>query len=377
MIEQTIRLLADESIDVAKAAGKIITCFGRSGAALELLYSNPMLNVLHVVLNVTDEIRFRVYETLINICKLSIVALECTVQSGLIQQLLNEMNKDDILIRLNCLELISDLAMVDHGLVYLDQQGIVQKLETMMASVESDPMASFLVPGLMKFFGGVARYHPKEICSGNSTFVNTVFENLSSSDQNLCSIAIQTVGFIGSSIEGKLALDKLGNKMKQGLQYIGKAIRDAPSSMRLHALHTTASLIKLEVQDQTTEFLEMTENWFSLLNSKSFDIIMGIAQQPFTDLRISAHEVLTSLAMQSWGQKLMNNYPGFNEYLLDRSTEKVKEGKDSKFEIIKVLADSPTTVEEFGQPYYVKLKAYVLAGPYFVQTQSEVAFEGD
>lgn len=69
---------------------------------------------------------------------------------------------------------------------------------------------AFTLTGLMKFFGGVARYHPKEICSGNSTFVNIVFDNLSSSDQTLHSIAIQTVGFIGSSIEGKQALDKLG-----------------------------------------------------------------------------------------------------------------------------------------------------------------------
>lgn len=64
--------------------------------------------------------------------------------------------------------------------------------------------------GLTKFFGGVARFHPKEVCSSNKTFVNSVFEGLSSRDLTQKSISVQTVGFIGESVEGKMALDKLG-----------------------------------------------------------------------------------------------------------------------------------------------------------------------
>ena len=64
--------------------------------------------------------------------------------------------------------------------------------------------------GLTKFFGGVARFHPKEVCGSNKTFVSSVFDGLSSSDQTQKSLSVQTVGFIGESVEGKMALDKLG-----------------------------------------------------------------------------------------------------------------------------------------------------------------------
>jgi len=65
--------------------------------------------------------------------------------------------------------------------------------------------------GLVKFFGCVARLRPKEICTKNEAFVNTVFDNLTSPDSpSMHSLAIQTVGFIGTSVEGKLALEKLG-----------------------------------------------------------------------------------------------------------------------------------------------------------------------
>lgn len=104
---------------------------------------------------------------------------------------------------------------------------------------------------------------------------------------------------------------------------------------------------------------------------------MSVVRQPFTDLRCSAHCVLQSLALQLWGQTIMNNYPGFTEFLLDRSTEKTKETKESKFAVIRTIAESPTSVDVFGQPYIVQVKALALQGPFFVQTQSEVAFEGE
>lgn len=104
-------------------------------------------------------------------------------------------------------------------------------------------------------------------------------------------------------------------------------------------------------------------------------MVLEIAQQPFTDLRCATHGVLNVLAQQPWGQRYMNDFPGFNEYLLDRLTENCKEGKESKFAIIKTLVESPTSLDIFGGPYYVNLKAYFLQGPYYVRVQAEVALE--
>ena len=57
----------------------------------------------------------------------------------------------------------------------------------------------------------MARIHPKEVCGSNTTFVNTVFNNLTNPEsESLQSLSIQTLGFIGSSIGGEMALEKLG-----------------------------------------------------------------------------------------------------------------------------------------------------------------------
>ena len=104
---------------------------------------------------------------------------------------------------------------------------------------------------------------------------------------------------------------------------------------------------------------------------------MSLADQPFAELRVAIMFVFQALGLQPWGQTVMNNHPGFREYLLDRSTEKTKEGKEGKYEIITILANSPTVRDTFGDPYYVQLKTYCAQGPFYVRVQSEVAMEGE
>ncbi len=104
---------------------------------------------------------------------------------------------------------------------------------------------------------------------------------------------------------------------------------------------------------------------------------MDLASQPFLQLRCAALEHLATIAMVPWGQKLLNSHPGFKEYLLNRSTEATKEGKEGKYHIVKTLTNSPTVQEIFGQPYFIKLKTYENEGPFYVLAEAAVAFEGE
>ena len=84
---------------------------------------------------------------LVNISKISESALQKTHETGLLQQLLNEIHKEDILTQLNCLELLSDLTLVEHGLIFLDRAGVIKQLEILMSTGATDPLAGLLLPG--------------------------------------------------------------------------------------------------------------------------------------------------------------------------------------------------------------------------------------
>jgi 26S proteasome non-ATPase regulatory subunit 5 len=71
-----------------------------------------------------------------------------------------------------------------------------------------------------------------------------------------------------------------------------------------------------------------------------------------------------------------NCVAGLTEFLLDRRIESNKICKDSKFEVVKTIAESPTAATTFGNVTLLRFREFVREGPFYVQAQSEVAIEG-
>jgi hypothetical protein len=67
--------------------------------------------------------------------------------SGLLPALLAELNGSDILLQMNTLELLTKLALHEHGLRYLKQHGVLSALANKVATINEDPLASVILPG--------------------------------------------------------------------------------------------------------------------------------------------------------------------------------------------------------------------------------------
>ena len=64
-------------------------------------------------------------------------------------------------------------------------------------------------PGLLKFFGRVGHRHPRKVCERFPRIMVTLLEIVEDDrDANLQNIAVETVGYIGHTVEGKHALIK-------------------------------------------------------------------------------------------------------------------------------------------------------------------------
>jgi hypothetical protein len=66
------------------------------------------------------------------------------------------------------------------------------------------------IAGLIKFFGNVAQLWPKEVFAEYPNVVTALFETFDNPDLVLLGVAMETVGYIGTSVEGKYMLDSLG-----------------------------------------------------------------------------------------------------------------------------------------------------------------------
>nr|XP_033817556.1 26S proteasome non-ATPase regulatory subunit 5 [Geotrypetes seraphini] len=377
LLKQIILCIGGEKISVAKEAIEALSKIAQTRAGLEALFLSNLLIDLKNVMAISDIVRYRVYELIVKISSVSSKSLNYCINSGLVLQLVEELTGDDILVRVTCTEMVTALAFTQHGRQYLAQQGVIDKISNMIIGAESDPFSGFYLPGLVKFFGNLAIVDsPQEICEQYPVFINKVFEMAEGQDIILKGVAVDTLGILGSNVEGKQVLHKTGGRFQNLCKKLGHLAMSAPTELRLRCLDAISSLLYLPPDQHTEDLLVMTESWFASLSTQPLDLFRNISTQPFPDLHCGALKVFTAIANQPWAQRLMVGSPGFVEYIVDRTVDPDKSSKDAKFELVKALVNSKSIAEIFGNQHYLRLRAYVREGPYFVKAISTVAVEG-
>ncbi|XP_006265810.2 26S proteasome non-ATPase regulatory subunit 5 [Alligator mississippiensis] len=377
LLRQIIYCIGGEKISVAKEAIKSLSRIAQTQDGLEALFGRSLLVDLKNVMGTSDIVRYRVYELIVEISSVSADSLNYCANSGLISDLLGELTGEDVLVRTTCIEMVTSLAYTQHGRRYLAQQGIIDKISNIIIGADSDPFSGFYLPGFVKFFGNLAIVDsPQQICERYPVFVEKVFEMAEGHDPTMIGVAVDTLGILGSNMEGKQVLQKTKSRFQDLLNRIGHHARNAPTELRLRCLDAISSLLYLPPDQQTEDLLRMTESWFVSLSSQPLELFRGISTQPFPDLHCGALRVFTAIASQPWAQKLMLESPGFIEYIVDRSVEPDKPSKDAKYELVKALVNSKTIAEIFGNQYFLRLKAYLREGPYYVKAVSTTAVEG-
>ncbi|KAM6985698.1 26S proteasome non-ATPase regulatory subunit 5 [Aplochiton taeniatus] len=377
ILKEVIRCIKVEKIAVAKLSVRCLTKLNSSKAALDALFGGDLLNELKDVMATNDVIRYRIYELVVDVSSVSPVSLGYCANSGFISQLLAELTGEDILVRATAIEMITSLAQSQHGRQYLAQQGIMDKISNMIKGSDSDPFSSFYLPGLVKFFGKLAMMDsPQQVCETYPVFQTKVFEMALDPDPVMTGVALDTLGVLGSSVEGKQVLHKTGDAFKAVLKRMSQLASLGATELRVRCIEAISLLITLQPEQQTEDLLGITESWFRQLSDHPLDMFRNISTQPFPELHCGAMRTFIAIAPQPWGQRLMKGTPGFMEFVVDRSTGPTKEAKDAKFELVGALVSSSTAAAILGGQHFLQLKTYLREGPYHVTAVATVETEG-
>ncbi|KAK6481060.1 26S proteasome non-ATPase regulatory subunit 5-like [Huso huso] len=376
VLKQVLQCIGVEKVSVANEAIKALSKLAQTKAGLDALFMSDLVQDLKDAMTRNDVIRYRVYELIVGISSVSPVSLGYCANSSFLSQLIGELTGNDILVRATSVEMVTTLTHSQHGRQYLAQQGIIDKISNMIIGAESDPLSGLYLPGLVKFFGNLAVVDsPQQICECYPAFIKKVFEMAEGQDPIMTGVALDTLGILGSNVEGKQVLQKTGEKFQNLLKRMSQLARNATTELRVRCLEAIALLLTLPAEQQTEDLLGMTESWFNSFSNQPLELFKNISCQPFPELHCSALKVFTAIASQAWGQKMMIDTPGFVEYIVDRSAQPDKESKDAKYEIVNTLVNSKSTAGIFGNQQYLRLRTYLREGPYYVKAVSSVAVE--
>lgn len=369
-----INRIADDNLMVAKYAMSTMKEVGKNVNGLQIIYTGELLRSFARLLVKNDIVSFRIYEVVVDIAKSSKEGLEISARSGFLNSLLDLLENNDILLQVNALEILTQLALTEEGLSYLEQQEVLTKLVQKIAQANENPLSNLLIPGLMKFFGNVARHWPNEIFSKYPVVVSALFEVIEGEDQAILAVALDTLGYVSMSAEGKYALQALGEAMPCALKRIAEIIQKMPTALRIRGLNSLALILDVQIAEQDNRILSLTKSWFDSLCDEPLDMIVTLCRQPFADIRQACLEVLAVVASQVWGQEYISTYPGLVEFLLDRNIETFKECKEAKYEVVKQLSQAEQDI--FDASTVQKLKEFVDQGPFYVEINTEIAIEG-
>ena len=125
---------------------------------------------------------------------------------------------------------------------------------------------------------------PREVLLKYPAIVTTLTHMVQSDDPTAQTVAFETLGYIGVSLEGKSALLESGNMVTECVDKLTILVHDSSTELKITVLNTLASLIKLDKENQSPEMLSVTESWFR----RSPELIVSLTEllkQPFLDLR--------------------------------------------------------------------------------------------
>lgn len=345
---------------------------------IDLLPSNNLLdyqevkNQLENSLNSTDDvIRCRTYNVAVEIAKKDAFTMEKL--HFILKRCISELDKNDILLQLSILELLKELCLVSHGLVYLENKGIFDKLLKRIETINEDPLAGVLIPGLMKFFGNIAAVHPEKVINQYPAVINYLFDCLMSNDSQLLYTGLDTLGFLSRSAEGKKILDAIpGGQLINVLVRIITSISNYPSDLKSRALNCLENVFWVDASSAiNNQIAYISRKWFDRVFPSDLSMLLNLCHSPFEDISLAAFGLLRSLSYYTFGQDAVSRTGGMVEFLMDRSVRSTHEVKQIKYEIIQILSAS----NSFDAATTVQLNKYIREGANYIQAQMEVVAE--
>lgn len=147
---------------------------------------------LDTILCGKDVVRCRVYEIGVALSKSSIENHEQF--DFILEKLVADLDTDDVLLKLNILDLASNLAQSDYGNAYMENRGVFTKILREIELLDENPLKSIVVPGYLKFFGHIATVQPAKIIQGFSGMINSLFDCILNEDVSALPAAFDTFG---------------------------------------------------------------------------------------------------------------------------------------------------------------------------------------
>ena len=401
MLHLVTQMLGADDLQCASMATKILLHFSSQHHILEgKLVNEVWLCELNSLMQGQDIVRYRVYDLLVQTCLQGGDKSFLTVSNtGYLDQLVRELDTSDPLVKMNCIELLSSLINSPKGLGFLQRSNVVEKLYQTLLRSEQDVMETIVIPSrfkvcnricgnttiflftaILKFFGQLCVSLGADavlLFEKYPNFLHFILEAvLSPQEDTLWGVSVDTFGLLSSTLSGRTLLLSKRPATEKVLRKLGEFISSSSSVIKCRSLRAVTMMVSCVEDCHLEHEQSISRKWFAEIHPNLLQLMLSTVKQPFADLRLAGLALIVELSTQEWGQRQLQACPGFVEYLLDRSSEPDKEGKELKYEVVHRIVGSEFGEAVWGNVDMMKMKRYDKEGPYFHTGDTALAIDG-
>lgn len=379
--------LVDGDEQVAVAATDAIKTLAVSQQGIEVIFPatpNEATDITNLAARCSSLGRVRVLALIVKLFSTSSAAATLVYNSNLLGLLETEVrNVNDTLITLSVLELLYELAEVQHGMEYVLKTNILRLLISIIRNSSAESMLrsrAMMISGRLLSKENILAFIDE---SGIKAVISAIDERLSlldSQDADECECALEAMGRIGSSTQGAVLLLSNASAAKH---VINTAFDLHGRGRQLAALHSLGNivgetrpenkLLNADAEECLRRLIyETASNTPKLIPS---GLVLSILKLE-SEFRIAGYRLISGLAARPWflveicsRQEIMNK-------VTDPYTETTKIGMEARYNcceaIYKALASSSKFLSDPALSETVeKLLEAIKKGPYLTKGQRQ------
>ncbi|KAI3753725.1 hypothetical protein L2E82_25786 [Cichorium intybus] len=391
-----LNCLVDGDEQVAVAATDAIRDLARSQQGIEIIFPatpNEATNITNLAARCSSLGRVRVLALIVKLFSTSKEVASLVYNSSLLGLLEAEVrNVNDTLITLSVLELLYELAEVQHGMEYVLRTNILQLIISIIRNSSAESMLrsrAMMISGRLLSKENVLMFIDEP---GIKAVISAIDERLSlidnSQDADECECGLEAMGLIGSSTQGAVLLM---SNTSAARRVVNSAFDLHGRGRQLAALHSLGNIVG-ETRPENNKLLnadaeeslkrliyETASNTPKLIPS---GLVLSILKLE-SEFRIAGYRLISGLAARPWFLLEICSRQEIINILTDSFTETTKIGMEARFKcceaIYKALSSSSKFLNEPALSGTAeKLVETIKKGPYLArgrqrEAQPEVA----
>ncbi|CAO3655912.1 unnamed protein product [Mucor fragilis] len=363
--------IAFQDARTANKASELLYKISATPSGQAAFFGPTCTAMLKQLLQINGVISFRVYDLIIKVAAYSDSTFDACESSGLLSVFIKELQSDDLLVKINAIELLNEIATTSAGLSFLEKANLLDNIATILDNPDdSDVVVQLVKCAVIKFLGnlGEKEHIAFEPVSTKYHVMERIEKCLETQNIEILIVAISTIGLIGSHPSG---LTLLSDSL---LTTFFSRYETAVGQVKAVYLQSISKM--LSVRDGTEQVERTTMNIYNRIQGRPSTLLSLIkeAKQPDDGIRVASFAVMQAVAYHAWGVELMAQSNEFMNYILNRSTEYTEQGQNWKYAIIQTLISAPDAARVLNQ-HYAQLQVYVRQGAHFKILEPVAAVE--